>query len=206
MVLLILLGIAVLLLVMPLLTSPSVPTPGYDLLAMGEVTASILPGQDVLLEAADGSIAFYLPQGSFAESGLLVLRPRPIDLTPIRSDDDYQRVAAVDLLLMDDSGSLRTPVAFSRPGLLCFRLDSQLQEVLAANPSALRVERFADPAGWIEMPSAAGWEDSQTCALVDHLSLFALAVARRSAPEDLEPKSVPTSAPNEGFYSVPPEP
>lgn len=197
-------GVSALLILPPLLNPLPGQLPGYEITAFQGAAATMVPGDDLLLETHEGKVAVYVPQGAYAGHATLVLLPRPVELTPAGLGEGVQRFDAIDVSLAAPDGQPLFGQTFKRPILVCYSLNGLLKAKHEADPLTVTVQSYAEGAStgvWVDLPQAPGWLPDQVCATATHLSLFALAV-RTSA----EPKSVFTPASEElELYGVPPQ-
>lgn len=167
------------LLVLPPLveTSPGIG-PGYDVLALGEVSVALHPGDDALLRTQDGIVTVYVPADAYPDEGVLILKAHPVELLPDVSAEESLRFYPVDVYIADRTGSLLEATAFSQPVLLCYLLTEDLIAAWQADPDSVRLERYetSPVPQWVSLPWGPGWEQSQLCGSLDHLTLFSLAV------------------------------
>jgi hypothetical protein len=187
------------LLILPPLLSPAPgPGPGYDVLALGEVRATMMPGDDTLLVTQDGIVAVYIPIGAFGEAGELLVKPRDLALTPLSVEGDVERFYPVDVFIEQEGGTTLAGGGFASPILVCYLLEPVLEAAFAENPEAIRIQAYVvedSPARWETLPGAPGWLDNQICGTVDHLSLFSLAIHRSVLVGGAGPKIGVTATP-----------
>lgn len=197
-------GLSALLILPPLLNPLPGQLPGYEITAFEGAAATMVPGEDLLLETRQGKVAVYVPQGAYDGRATLVLLPRPMELTPARAESGVERFDAIDLSLAGPDGQQLSGQLFDPPILICYSLSDLLQAKHAANPASVTVQSYSEgrtTGAWVDVPQAPGWLANQVCGTASHLSLFALAV--RSSPE---PKSISTPAPRElELYAAPPQ-
>ena len=197
-------GISAILVLPPLLNPLPGQLPGYEITAFQGAAATMVPGDDLLLETHEGKVAVYVPQGAYAGHATLVLLPRPVELTPAGLEKAVQRFDAVDVSLAGPDGQPLFGQTFKRPILVCYLLNGLLKAKHEADPLSVTVQSYAEGAStgvWVDLPQAPGWLPGQVCGTVTHLSLFALAVRTPA-----EPKSVPTPAWEYlELYGVPPQ-
>ncbi|MCD4700057.1 MAG: hypothetical protein K8R91_05755 [Phycisphaerae bacterium] len=180
---------------------------GYDIFEQGGDRVQVNPSQAYLLETMDSEVAFYFPEGAYEEGGTLVMQPRRMDLIPVYMTGNWTRQNAVDLVFIDSDGNFIEHVRLQRSALLCFNLNSSQQELLAASQEAISVHYFnqnQDTPGWEDVRVGAGWQENQICGLIEHLSLYALAINTSMLQEEpinlLMDQVYPTAAPK--MYDV----
>lgn len=186
------------LLLPPLLSPPPEPGPIYDLFDYGELSASLDPGIDRLLETHDGQVALYVPVGAYAGAGTMVIQPRDSQFVPLSAEGPVERIRAVDLLILDLDGNLVEAPHFEVELLLCFRLSIELQTMRQADGGSLGVQRFDEgQLNWLDLSTGPGWDHDQICATIDHLSIFALRITHPEA------EATATVGPKVGATSTP---
>lgn len=200
----------VLLVILPLLNPPPAAEEPYQFIVSDETVIDLETGQDYLAEVGEGDVAVYIPSSAHFGQASLTLRSRHPVFVPDKSDEEFERLVAVDLFLSDSSGETIDGAAFREPILLCFRLTKLQQEGLRQNPNMFEIQYYAESAGagkWVPLDPAPGWETGQICSLIDHLSLFALVenlkISGRSTQLELRTPIVTVVPPK--IYSLPTE-
>jgi hypothetical protein len=207
------LGVALWLLLPPLLSPAPDEQPGYEFLTVeNAISGRASASGDLLLETADRRVSLFVPQGALVDDTIIVLQPRDSSQTPDVLTSEVERRLPVDLYGTTPSGEALLIVALQKPALLCFRPGEDVESMVALGSVALAVQRYDDllsPQEWIDLPVVPGWETQQVCAQTDHFSLFALGLHLQSTPvahtfgtamptivaEPLDLYSIPTAAP-----------
>lgn len=205
-----LVGAFIVLVILPLLSPPPAVEEPYRFAVSDETVISMVAGNDYLVEISDGNVAVYIPGTAHGGEATFTLRSRHPAFVPNKSDAEFDRLLAVDLILSEDSGEPIESASFREPILLCFRLTEAQQTGLRQDPEMFGIQHYAETSGagqWANLDPAPGWENGQLCTLVDHLSLFALVenlkVSGRSVPKDLRTPIVTVVPP--AMYGVPSE-
>lgn len=191
------------LLVLPPLLNP-LPgqPPGYDIAAFQGAAATMVPGEDALLETLQGRFAVYVPRGAYAGEATLVILPRPAELVPRGTDTTVERFDAVDVSLSSPLGQPLISGPFDPPILVCYALDEPLKAKREADPASVTVQSYSEDGStgdWVDLPPTPGWLPHQVCGTASRLSLFALGVRAQHVPhsiptpsgQPLEPYGVP---------------
>ena len=172
------LGVALWLLLPPLLSPAPDEQPGYGFLSVEDAVSGLAaPSGDLLLETADHQVSLFVPQGALTQDTILVLQPRDPSQTPDVATSAVERRLPVDVYGTTPSGEVLLIVALKRPALLCFRPGQEVEDLAAQGSVTLAVQRYDDLLNsqeWIDLPVVPGWEPQQICAQTDHFSLFAL--------------------------------
>jgi len=189
-----------------LLAPPPSQAPAYDMFSSGEVSTQVDPAQDRLLISEDGQVALLIPVGAVPVSGTLVMQPRDYELIPARVEGSIERIKAVDILMLDASGKIVQSPTFDPQLLLCFQLSSELQKARDTGTQSVKIQRFdekPEALKWDDLAVVRGWESTQICSTLNHLSILALTVDYGFDPTELPPvnQENPTSEP--GLYSLP---
>lgn len=205
-----LVGAFFVLVILPLLNPPPAVEEPYQFAVSDETVIDLVAGNDYLAEIRDGDVAVYIPSTAHIGRAAFTLRSRHPAFVPSKSDSEFDRLLAVDLILSEDSGEPIESASFREPILLCFRLSEAQQTGLRQDPGMFGIQHYTETSGagqWVNLDPAPGWENGQLCSLVDHLSLFALVenlkVSGRSAPKDLRTPIVTVVPP--AIYGVPSE-
>lgn len=205
-----LVGAFFILVILPLLNPPPVVEEPYQFAVSDETVTTLETGNDYLVEISDGDVAVYIPSTAHVGQAAFTLRSRHPAFVPNKTDAEFDRLLAVDLILSRTSGEPIESASFLEPILLCFRLTEPQQAGMSQDPDMFGIQHYAESSGvgqWINLDPAPGWENGQICSLIDHLSLFALVenliVSGRSVPKDLRTPIVTVVPP--AIYSVPSE-
>jgi hypothetical protein len=177
---------------------PDEMAPGYAAPFASFPNATLAAGDDLLLVSADNKMALYVPQGAYPHPATFILTPRPAEAMPLPVDSDSIRLFPEDVWMVLADGQLAGDVRFDQPVLICYWLDRAAEGYGQDSWAQARVQYF-DPSAvespWVDLPAQGGWEQTQVCAAVDHLSLFALALPRVAPePAPAVPHSVSTPA------------
>jgi hypothetical protein len=197
-------GLIILLALPTLFTPPSELASPYEVFSLARVSEELDATRDHLIMALDDVVALYIPEGVELGEGNIVILPRQDEFVPDRIDQDGFREYAIDIFLVRPNGDLVNSITFQPAMLLCFQLDAQDVQDRVLGVAQYDVQRYEEVQpnpGWVTLEPATGWQETQVCSALEHLSLYALAIQPTSpATETAVPKSIdstetPTSTP-----------
>lgn len=160
---------------LPCRPRPPGPPPGNPRV----VQRPVEPGTGVVIENCPW--IFTASNSAFTIAGTLVAQLLAISSSQAANAGDIFIGSVIDITMLDRANQPITKPTFSTPVDLCYIYDAD-EERRAGGAENLVIQTFDVPTSrWVAMPTVLDRANSQVCAALPHLSLYAVAI-QQSGP------------------------
>jgi len=142
-----------------------------------QITQEFVPGQSISINLTD--VIIHVPKDATNRAGSFSVIKYESNLHAAEEGLDWYRPLVVNVKYLDGNGLPYPEMQFSSSIQVCFKLSLEQWLDYDMRPMDYLVQHYAEdknPPQWENLFIAGRPEPFQICGLVDHLSLFALAI------------------------------
>jgi hypothetical protein len=150
-------------------------TNGSETFELVQATQEFVGGEEMNITAQN--LRVHIPRNSITWTGTISITTRDPSLFLVEGETEWARPQVFSVEFLNEESTPVPGIIFSNPIQICFRITNEQWMDFTERPDAYQVQYFAveeNPPVWKTLPLKA--YAAELCGLVNHLSLFALAM------------------------------